>query len=400
MGSTNKSWSYSAGERGRNRVRAYEDLARKSIFLEFYEPVAGKNTTRRTRMSLGHQDRNAAKSKADELAAAFSKPERPQVREATLDSLFDIYLREVTPSKGQSKQAHDHRAARLFKQSFGSARKVSTLNRRDWDRFIQERRRGVLRPPGRRAKSKEKREAGVRDRQIAYDLKFLLSVLNWATMSGDGRGGMLLERNPLKGLVLPKEENPRRPLVSEEQYAKLRRVAPDVDPSFELALLLAHETGHRIGAIRQLRWSDVDLKEKRIVWRAENDKIGMEHAPPLSEAAAAALEVARKRRAAIGDGWLFPSPEDPDKPCSRHLMRDWWQRAAKLANLPERTRLGWHSLRRKFVNDLKADTPMADLCQLGGWKSPLTVMTVYQQADQATMRNALATRDQRRVANQ
>ena len=38
----------------------------------------------------------------------------------------------------------------------------------------------------------------------------------------------------------------------------------------------------------------------------------------------------------------------------------------------------------------------SDLCYLGGWKSPLTVMTVYQQADQATMRNALSNRDQRR----
>ncbi|MEO8910172.1 MAG: hypothetical protein ABI408_08095 [Gemmatimonadaceae bacterium] len=34
------------------------------------------------------------------------------------------------------------------------------------------------------------------------------------------------------------------------------------------------------------------------------------------------------------------------------------------------------------------DTPMADLCYLGGWKSPVDVMTVYQQADQTTMRNA------------
>jgi hypothetical protein len=38
--------------------------------------------------------------------------------------------------------------------------------------------------------------------------------------------------------------------------------------------------------------------------------------------------------------------------------------------------VGWHSLRRKFVNDTKADSPIADLCYLGGWKSPLTVMTV------------------------
>lgn len=400
MASTNKSWSYSAGERGRNRVRAYEDLARGSIFVEFYEPVAGTNTTRRARISLGHNDRNAAKSKADELAAAFSKPERPQVREATLDSLFDIYLREVTPAKGESKRAHDRRTAQLFKRSFGASRKVSTLNRRDWDRFIQARRRGTLRPLGRKTQSKEKREAGVRDRQIAYDLKFLLAVLNWATLSGDGRGGMLLERNPLKGLPLPKEENPRRPLVTEEQYAALRKIAAQVNPAFELALVLAHETGHRIGAIRQLRWSDVDLKEKRITWRAENDKIGMEHRPPLSEEAVRVLDAAWKKRAAIGDGWVFPSPASKKESCSRHLMRDWWQRASALAELPMTVRLGWHSLRRKFVNDLKADTPMADLCHLGGWKSPLTVMTVYQQADQATMRAALTNREQRRAAAQ
>ena len=60
--------------------------------------------------------------------------------------------------------------------------------------------------------------------------------------------------------------------------------------------------------------------------------------------------------------------------------------------------MGWHSLRRKFVNDLKPDTPMADLCYLGGWKSALTLITVYQQPDAATMRTALANREQRRVA--
>ena len=172
-----------------------------------------------------------------------------------------------------------------------------------------------------------------------------------------------------------------------------------MDAHFELALVLAHETGHRIGAIRQLRWSDVDLKEKRILWRAENDKIGMEHSPPLSAEAVRILEQSRRSRESIGDGWLFSSPEDPAKPCSRHLVRDWWRRAEKLAEVPRTARLGWHSLRRKFVNDMKAGTPMADLCDLGGWKSPLTVMTVYQQADQATMRNALSARELRRAAS-
>ncbi|MGZ3468234.1 MAG: tyrosine-type recombinase/integrase [Gemmatimonadaceae bacterium] len=389
-----KCWSYIAGERGRNRVRAYEDGARGAIFFEFYENVPGTTQVRRARISAGAIDREAAKSKADQLAAKFSDTDKPRVNDATLGKLFDIYTREVTPEKGESKRRHDHRCVALFGKCFGRNRKVLTLNRRDWDRFIQERRRGTLRPEGRKGKAKE---AGVRDRQIAYDLKFLLSVLNWATLSGDNRGAPLLERNPLKGLPVPKEENPRRPLINEAQYVKLREIAPQVDGSFELALVIAHETGHRIGAIRQLRWSDVDLKEKRILWRAENDKIGMEHSPPLSLEAVRVLEQSRRKGQSIGDGWLFPSPDDSSKPCSRHLVRDWWRRAEKLAEIPRTARLGWHSLRRKFVNDMKADTPMADLCYLGGWKSPLTVMTVYQQADQVTMRNALSSRDQRRA---
>src|SRR5688572_2971493 len=129
-------------------------------------------------------------------------------------------------------------------------------------------------------------------------------------------------------------------MLSKEQYAKLLSVAASVDPSFELALRVAHETGHRIGAIRQLRWSDVDLPAKRIRWRAENDKIGLEHSPPLSKAAVDALTTAKKKRAAIGDGPVFPAPEDPSQPVSRHLVRDWWERAMKAAELPAIARLG------------------------------------------------------------
>src|SRR3954469_15743324 len=93
-----KGWSYSAGERGRNRVRAYEDAARGTIFLEFYETVAGTVPgmvpPKRVRLATRSRDREAAKRKADELAARFSSPNKPRVREATLESLFDIYLRE------------------------------------------------------------------------------------------------------------------------------------------------------------------------------------------------------------------------------------------------------------------------------------------------------------------
>jgi hypothetical protein len=36
--------------------------------------------------------------------------------------------------------------------------------------------------------------------------------------------------------------------------------------------------------------------------------------------------------------------------------------------------------------------PLKDLCELGGWKNAQTILKSYQQADHATMRQALATR--------
>ena len=46
-------------------------------------------------------------------------------------------------------------------------------------------------------------------------------------------------------------------------------------------LVLAHETGHRIGAIRQLRWSDIRWSAGVIRWRGGQDKSRFEHETPL-----------------------------------------------------------------------------------------------------------------------
>ncbi len=43
--------------------------------------------------------------------------------------------------------------------------------------------------------------------------------------------------------------------------------ADQLPPQLGLALRLAWETGHRIGAIRSLQWSDVDFGRETIQWR-------------------------------------------------------------------------------------------------------------------------------------
>lgn len=160
-------------------------------------------------------------------------------------------------------------------------------------------------------------------------------------------------------------------MVSQEQYEVRRSVAHDVDWRFDAALTLAHETGHRIGAIRKLRWSDVDL-ERGIVRRRQIQRQDRHGARDTAH---------RGRRGGPGTGqeaqsWnrrrLGAPRSNPSAPCSRHLLRDWWKRGEERAGLKHEKGMGWHGLRRKFATELK-HAPLKGLCVLGGWKSPQTV---------------------------
>ena len=268
---------YSAGEWGRNRVRVFPDPRTGVIQIEWREN--GRRTTR----SLGHRDWNMAKMQADEVAAAGPiRPRRQRKAQAapkplTLQTLFDIYGNEVVSTKAEGTQKRQAICMRMLLGFFGGHRDPATLSRRDWDRFIRERRSGSVGHVGK----------PVSNSTIATDLTFLLTVLNWATRSRDEHGRLLLQSNPLKGLRKPVEKNPTRVIVTEPEYQALLRVSLELDWRFHVALVLAHETGHRIGAIRQLRWSDIDLEDRAIRWRAEHEKTGYEHVTPATAEAIA-----------------------------------------------------------------------------------------------------------------
>ena len=390
-------FSYSVGERGRNRVRVFAHAETGRMFLEFASgsytspaTSAGRVRPKVERVALGHSDIERAKQAAEKLAADLRTATPQATAEITLAALFDRYVCEVTPQKSVGKQKHDRRCVEIFRRAFGEERLVRSMSRLEWDRYIRDRRSGKLRP----LSVMEVRQ--VRNRVIAYDLRFLLAVLKWATEVTDHHGVPLLLRNPLKGLPLPKEENPVRSCFNYEQYTILRSRAASIHAMFDIALVLAYETGHRIGSIRQLQWSDILWDRKSIRWRSEHDKMGREHTTPLTDEALKCLCDVRITHMAIGATWIFPSPNDASVPCSRHLLRDWMERGLKHLNLPRGGRWGWHAFRRQFATELKA-TPLKDLCALGGWTSGQTVL-MYTQADAATMRTALENRQTSVVA--
>ena len=374
--------SYSAGEWGRNRVRVFPDSKTGMFQIEWRE-----NGHRLSR-SLGHRNWTRAKKQADELAAGFASPESQ--REAkpeplTLGTLFDIYGEEVTPTKAEASRRYDRATMLMFLRFFGRHRKPDTLSQRDWDRFIRARRAGRA---GRSGKP-------VRDRTIQQDLKLLIAILNWAAKSRDERGQLLLQSNPLRGLRTPTEKNPTRVVLTQAEYEALLQASLAMDWRFRVALVIAHETGHRIGAIRQLRWSDIDLERGTVRWRAEHEKTGYEHRTPMTAEALAVLEEAQRRNPGIGDLPLLPAPKNPSRCLDRSRVRVWWQKAEALAKLEPKRGRGWHSLRRKFASDLM-DQPLKVLCELGGWKTAQTVLQCYQRADEDRLREALE--DRRRAA--
>ena len=227
--------SYGAGEWGRNRVRIFPDPKTGNFQIEWREN--GRRLTR----SLGHRDWTRAKKQADEFAAGFVGPDLNGKAEAepeplTLETLFEIYGEEVTPTKTPQSRQRDRATMAMFLKLFGRDRRPETLSQRDWDRFIRERRAGRIGPRGK----------PVGNRMIEWDLTFLMAVLNWATRSRDEHGCLLLDRNPLKGLKKPKAKNPTRVVLTEEEYQALLKVSREVDWRFHVALVLAHETGHQI----------------------------------------------------------------------------------------------------------------------------------------------------------
>ncbi len=380
----NKNWSYNAGERGRNWVRAFQQSRDGRFYLEWMD--AGKRTT----IVLGSvTDLGEAKVKADELAARFTRPATGTG--TTLDALLDAYLKEMTPTKKDQKQRHDRRATRVWREFFnaqpeldrGVMRDPNTLDRIDWDRFICARRGGHI-PGWPRA---------VRDRAVEYDLKFLLAVLNWAV------GTTTLKSSPWRPEIrvkqnwtMPKELNPKRPSMPKDLLEKLIKYAPGWQ--FEAMMRLQGETGRRNNAIRQLRWSDVDFTAQQVRWIPDADKAGKEGWTYMPEGVAAILRGLPSR--GIGDLSVFPGRTGCT---SRHTCQIWLRRAKDrlIQSVPEEERrqlasrlerVGYHSQKRSIVRAtwFRALPPAIQGAYVG--TDPRTLSKIYDEVTPEDQRAA------------
>lgn len=380
-------WTWSTGEKGRNRVRVFTHSKSALLFLEWYEPTAGDRPRARTQ-ALGHANRKDAKEAAEAMAATLRQHGAMAIPSGTLTlgTLFDTF--EVAMEQvGKLRSVHT-RTGKRFVAWFGAQSAVAALDEHEIERYSFARRNGRIVLDGKPLKP-------VRARVVEEELTVLRTVLRWAVRRKTATGGRLLAQMPIDTWHIPKEENPRRPRLAAGEFEAMREKAWDIDPRLWVALVICHETGHRLNSVRQLRWSDVNLETLEITWRAEHQKNHSAHVTPLTQHAVDAFRRFQRHTGGIGDAWIFEGRQ-----AGTSLRRDqfslWWRQVRDVCELPTLNRSGFHCFRRKMASDL-ATAPLAMVKALGGWKHPQVVIEAYQEPSMDQQRAILL--DRKRYAS-
>ncbi len=181
----------------------------------------------------------------------------------------------------------------------------------------------------------------------------------------------------------------RRPTSRDVPYGRRRSWLYEM-------LVLANDTGRRIGSIRHLRVGDVHLDDVDIVkhpfgtitWPAKYDKISREweRVPILTRRARRAIERTLRRLERYNlptdpEAWLFPSVNSFVSPVSKKTAGDWLRRVdVDLPPLKYNTKR-WHSLRAKWATDRKDRANLVDVAWAGGWESVATLQDTYQKTE-------------------
>jgi integrase len=229
---------------------------------------------------------------------------------------------------------------------------------------------------------------------------------SWAV--GEG----LLDTNPLACKrardAMRIEHTPRRPWYTDDDFAKLKAVAAQLPPAFDVLLDVASGTGRRISAILGLRWADVLFKpeeawakckdlDPQTDWLVEDfanggirwyagrgtNKKRRDHVSPIPTAVKTALLLWQRKSLSIGGStFVFVAPSDRGQPLERHLAKKWLAKSERLAELPHQAQRGWHGFRRRWATKRK-HFPLKDLAAAGDWRDVGTPLKNYQQSDRA-----------------
>lgn len=376
---------------------------------------------------------------ADALAAA----KRARGDELTLGDVFRVYRKMRIPLLEPDHASQMERVMRYFEATLKEDKIVLHISQPDIDDHVAKRKKGIeytqLRSDGTERRVKLRPVVG--QRGLFDDCARLSLIFNWATtLKPDGQ--RLLAENPLKGIRLPvDEQNAKRPVMNLERYTIMLSVADETErllrnqgalgrrgvriragepsvakygrrvrpkapegtrmgdhmpPGFvRLLLVLARETGHRIGSVAGLRIRDIlltrtamrealarigqnevladDWPYGAIYWDWRRDKKKYDRVIPISKRVREILVRYLQTRGTLDpDAPLVPSSTDPDACVGSGVIDNVFVRVERVArkkgyDLPPVFRGKWHMFRRQWRSERAGFFHDKLVAFCGGW---------------------------------
>ena len=96
----------------------------------------------------------------------------------------------------------------------------------------------------------------------------------------------------------------------------------------------------------------------------------------------------RVRLAVVGDGWRFPQ-QRKDAPWTKDMLGELLLQVEEQTALQKLSGGLWHPFRRKWATERK-HMPTVDVMEASGWSDRKTMETCYQQADEGTLLESMA----------
>jgi integrase len=159
-----------------------------------------------------------------------------------------------------------------------------------------------------------------------------------------------------KALKLPLPPSPGRPYSAEEKSRMLEEAQKLRTPQMRAALALDLNTGLRDKELREIRWGQIDLIDKKALTVGKSKSVaGTGRVIPLNETALAALEAhaawyTRRFGECRPEWFVFafgkPLPKDPTRPITS--FKTAWTKVRQKAGVKGR----WHDNRHTLVTEL------------------------------------------------
>ncbi|WAK02790.1 tyrosine-type recombinase/integrase [Methylobacter sp. YRD-M1] len=268
-----------------------------------------------------------------------------EAKKHTLAELVDRCINDVLPIKSATLKRDQTTQLSWFKDEIG-AFTLADIN----PAVITQCRDKLLTEIGQRGKVRT--PASVVRYMAALSHAFTIAVNEW----------QWLEDSPMRKVKKPKEPRGRVRFLEDDDRARLLQACKESSNELlYICVILALSTGMRQGELMNLKWSDVNLKDRYIILH-ETKNEERRRVPLTGHALELLQEHAKVKR--LDTSLLFPGKTHKDKPID---LRKPFETALKRAEI---TDFRWHDLRHCTASYLAMNgASSAEIAEILGHKT-------------------------------